>query len=187
MTDDEQTSLADLDAAIDAARRDYATQRDKLEGRLGAHVVDASDVADRLLSVADEFGREHALELMAERPDDYGVREQASSWRDAADLNEDLERLIDTQERLDDLTQKREKLAQRGDGKPVRIVNIQGQAYEFDAAKRELREVASGERHAVSLEEIGAGRPLTLTQQAARDAQAPKAQPRGDRDRTRER
>ncbi len=90
-------------------------------------------------------------------------------------------------ERLDDLTSELDKLARPDRDGAVRIVHIQGQAYEFDAAKRELREVASGERHAVALEEIGGDKPLSLTQQAARDAQAPKAQARPDRDRTRDR
>lgn len=188
MTDDRVPTVAELDAAIDAARRDYAAQRDKLERRLQRHFADAGDVADRLLSVVDEFGREHALDLMAERPDDYGVWEQSSGWRDAAaEFNDDVERLIDTHERLDDLTHKREKLVQRADSRPLRIVNIQGQAYEFDAEQRELRELSSSERHAVDLGDTAAERPLSLTQELARDAGIQPAQARPRRDRTRER
>lgn len=170
MANDHAQTVDELDAAIDAARREYAAHRDRLEDRLRSHFVDAGDVADRLLSVVDEFGREHALDLLAERPDDYGVREQADDWRAvAAELNGDVERLVDLSDRLDDLTHKRDKLAQRADSRPVRIVNIQGQAYEFDAERRELREVQSGTRHDVDLRENEVEE-LSLTQQLAREA-----------------
>ncbi len=188
MTDEGQPSLAELDAAIAATRREYASQRDSLEARLAGHFVDGGDVADRLLSVADEFGREHALELLAERPDDYGVREQRGDYRDAAaELAPDLERLIETHDRLDELARQRDMLEPLADGRPIRTIHIQGRAYEFDGERRELRDRDSGERVSAELEAPAQSRPLSLTEQARLDAGVPRAQPRPGRDRTRER
>ena len=84
MTD--SLTASELQSRIDAARREYDGLREGLEQQLGRHFNDAGGVADRLLSVTDEFGRERALELMAERPDDYGVRhsDAGREWREAA-------------------------------------------------------------------------------------------------------
>lgn len=188
MTDEGQASIAELKARIAATRREYEGLRDTLESKLGRQFMEPSAVADRFLSVIDEFGVEHASDLLAERPADFGERYgQGDGRADADDLRDTLNELVDAHERLDDLTGELDKLTRTEQTKSTRVINIQGQAYDFDAEKRELREVASGERHGVALEEIGGGRPLTLTQQAAREAQAPKAQPRGNRDRTRTR
>lgn len=190
MTDELAPMLNELDAEIDAVRKDYEAQRSKLEGRLQQHFADGGEVTDRLLSEVDEFGREHALELMSERPSDYGTWLQTPGWRDVtAELNNDIDRLIDTHERLDDLTHKQEKLIQRADSRPLRIINIQGQAYEFDAERRELREVSSDKRHDVDLTETLTEPSESLTQQVAREEGIkPRTQSTSSRrDRTRER
>lgn len=186
MTDEGQAKIAELKARIASTRREYEGLRDALESKLGRQFIEPSAVADRFLSVIDEFGLEHAAELLAERPGDFGDRHVEGDGRgEAEELRDTLQGLVDAHDRLDDLTGELDKLTRTDQAKSARIINIQGREYEFDGAKRELREVASGERHSVALEEIGAGKPLSLTQQAARDAQAPRVQPRADRDRTR--
>lgn len=186
MTDSPTT--AELQSRIDATRREYDGLREALEQQLGRHFNDASDVGDRLLSVTDEFGRDHALELMAERPDDYGVRHSVSDgeWREsAAEYSAGLERLVEVHERLDDLTREWEKMDVREPAKPGRLVNIQGRAYDFDTARGELREIETDARYPVQLDREEPR--LTAVQRALRDTNAAKAEPQPDRDRTRER
>lgn len=182
-------TAAELQARIDATRREYEDLRDSLEQQLGRHFTEAGDVADRLLSVVDEFGREHALELMAKRPDDYGVRHASADgdWREAAAAyGTDVERLVELHERLDDLTREREGADGRESAKPARIVNIQGREYEFDPVRSELRELQSGTRFPVELER-GEEPKLTAIERAMRDTKAGRAEPQPDRDRTRDR
>ena len=184
MTD--SPTASELQSRIDAARREHDGLRDGLEQQLGQHFNDAGDVADRLLSVIDEFGRERALELMAERPDDYGVRHSAADreWREAAaEYSAGLERLVEVHERLDDLTRELEKLDARDPAKPGRVVNIQGRAYDFDTARGELREIETDARFPVQLDREEPR--LTAVQRALRDSNAAKAEPLPDRDRTR--
>lgn len=184
MTD--SPTASELQSSIDAVRREYDGLRDSLEQTLGRHFADAGDVADRLLSVTDEFGRDRALELMAERPDDYGVRHSAadSEWREvAAEYSAGLERLVEVHERLDDLTREREKLDIRDPAKPGRVVNIQGRAYDFDTARGELREIETDARFPVQLDREEPR--LTAVQRALRDTNAARAEPQPDRDRTR--
>lgn len=180
---------ADIHARIDETRRDYEQLRASLEQNLGRYFTDAGDVTDRLLSVVDEFGREHALQLMAERPDDYGVRHAAADrdWRDmATSYGTDVERLIELHDRLDNLTREREKADGRDSSEPLRSINIQGREYEFDAVRSELREIVSDTRFPVALER-GEEPKLTAIERAMRDTKAGRAEPQPDRDRTRDR
>lgn len=180
-------TAAELQSRIDTTRRAYDDLRDTLERQLARDFTDAGDVADRLLSMADEFGQKHALDLMAERPDDYGVRHRSTEgdWREAvADYSANVERLVELHERLDDLTRDREWADGREPAKPGRIVNIQGREYDFDAVRGELRELQSDARFPVELER-GEEPRLTAIERAMRDTKAAKAEPELDRDRTR--
>lgn len=182
-------TAAELQARIDATRREYEDLRDSLEQQLGRHFTNAGDVADRLLSVVDEFGREHALVLMVERPENYGVRRASADgdWREvAAAYDADVERLVELHERLDDLTREREQADGRDLAKPGRVVNIQGREYEFDAVRNQLREIQSDARFPVELER-GDEPKLTAIERALRDTKAGRAESQPDRDRTRER
>lgn len=184
MTD--SPTAAELQSRIDAARREYDRLREGLEQQLGRHFNDGGDVADRLLSAADEFGRDRALELMAERPDDYGVRHSTAEreWREsAAEYSAGLERLVEVHDRLDELTRAQEKLDVRDPANPGRVVNIQGRAYDFDTARGELREIETDARYPVQLDREEPR--LTAVQRALRDTNAAKAEPQPDRDRTR--
>lgn len=180
-------TAGELQSRIDATRREYEYLRNSLEQHLGRHFAEAGDVADKLLSVVDEFGREHALQLMAERPDDYGVRHASADgdWREAAAAyGASIERLVELHERMDDLTRERDKLDARNPAKSGRIVNIQGREYEFDAVRSELREIQSDARFPVEFER-GEEPKLTAIERAMRDSKAGRAEPQPDRDRTR--
>lgn len=184
---DELSDAAHLQARIDSVRRDYADLRDNLDQRLACHFVDPQDVADRLLSVIDEFGREHAMQLFGERPGDYGVHHQeaAPGWREsAASYEEDVERLVDLHDQLDALAAERERIAPPNQAKPGRVVNIQGREYAFDVERGRLHELETGQQYPVELPPREDEK-LTLTQRAMRDTTAAKAEPQRDRDRDR--
>lgn len=184
---DENLTAEQLQHRVDAARRHYESLRDMFEQQLQQNFADAGDVADRLLSVADEFGKDQAVELLGERPDDYGVRVNGAdgNWRDVASIYaDDLEKLIEAHEQLDDLTRLRDNAAGRSERDLLRTLNIQGREYELDVLKRELREKESGERHRVDLPK---DKTLTLTERAALGSKAEKAQPHPQRNRTRDR
>lgn len=175
-------TAAEIQVRIDAARREYEAARDRLEQQLGREFSDAADVADGLLSVTDEFGRDHAVGLMLERPDDYGQRHAGrdGDWQEvAAKIGDGVDRLVELHERLDDLTRDREALTGQDRAvKPVRVINIQGREYEFDGERNELREIEPSARQAEQPR-------LTAIERAMRDTKAGKAEPETERDRTR--
>lgn len=179
----------ELQRQIDASRREYDLLRGQLERALGQQFEQPDDVADRLLSVTDEFGRERALELLMQRPADYGDRhilDDADMRHDAAGLAGLVDRLVEVHARLDDLTRQRDQQLPRNPAKLDRILNIQGREYAFDPVRRELRNVSSGERHVVEMDRVEEQK-LTLTQKAAQHTSASKAQPGSERDRDRDR
>jgi len=167
MVEDTPTTFSGLQAAIDDVRRSYVDVRQQLEASLARVYVDPADVADRLLSLADEFGREHTLALFVERPHDLGVVHDIGDipWSETAErLGGELEQLLDTHERLDDLTHARDKLRPNP---ATRTLNVQGREYQLDPEARELRSLDQSERHPVSLEP---GKlQLSLTEQHARE------------------
>lgn len=178
-------TAAELQVRIDAARREYEVVRGRLEQQLGREFSDAGDVADRLLSVTDEFGRDHAVGLILERPDDYGERHggRDGDWQEvAARIGDDVDRLVELHEKLDDLTRDREALTgQDRAGEHVRVINIQGREYEFDGERNELREIEPSGRPPEHAEQPR----LTAIERAMRDTKAGKAEPQPERDRTR--
>lgn len=165
MTDDPK----DLNQAIEHARRDYLQQREALEDELARSYADAGGVTDRFLTSCDEYGREHALQLMADRPDDYGDwrANSGAAWRETvAGLKEKLDRLVDTHDRLDELTSDRERLQGRASGQ-VRRLNIQGEEFILDGHAQELTRVQTGERTGFKIEEKTARREKSLAQRLA--------------------
>lgn len=187
MVENAPTTLSGIQAAIDDTRRSYVDVRQQLEASLGRVYVDPADVSDRLLSLADEFGREHTLALFAERPHDLGVVHDIGDipWSETAErLGGELEQLLETHERLDDLTHARDKLRPNP---AKRTLNVQGREYELDAEARELHSLDQSERHPVSLE--AEEREPSLTQQYAREKDVDPVQPQPtqeqDRNRTR--
>lgn len=180
-----------IQTAIDATRTAFQQQRDLLEGVLEQDFVDPGQVADGLMSVADEYGREHALDLLRERPGDFGDRREGAGagWVERADdLAGHLDRIMDTHDRLDQLTSAREKLVPRGGPASGQVINIQGREFLLDADDRELRAVdRPDERYPVE-PEIGPPEPeLSLTERVAQATGAAKAEPLPELERERTR
>jgi hypothetical protein len=127
--------LAGLLDAITNTRRQFFAERENLEGVMGRAFDDPQSATDVLLSLADEFGPDQAVAIMRERPFDVG------ELRSDPDMDENLEAelscIIQTQDRLDELTAKREELAPTRVG--ARVLNIQGEEYEIEG--QELRSV----------------------------------------------
>ena len=96
---------------------------------LARDFVSGVDAADTLLSLTDEYGLDHAGELLRERPGDFGeLRDRIpSDWEErCAEIIEKAGRANQSLDRLDDLTHRREALLQR---EGERVLNIQGQEF----------------------------------------------------------
>lgn len=189
MTDETSTPDKALEQQLEAARRDYEDKRRALAWTLQKHFADGGDVTDRVLNAVDEYGREHALELLAERPDDYGVWEHASreTWREVTEgVDAEVARVTEAHDRLDELTSLADN--RKADVTIGRTINIQGEAYVIDLEARELRNLSNGERHPIQAHDAAQDRKLTLTERAALRAQLPEQPKRREvRDRSRER
>jgi hypothetical protein len=158
MAEESPPTVASLQADIDMSRATYAELRRHLEADLGRLYDNPGDVADELLSQADEFGQEHAVAAFAERPHEFGhVRELAEyPWPETAErAGEELARMVDAHDRLDHLTLQREALLKREDPTRLPVVNIQGREFTIDEAGRELRPTdAPQERHALHIDPV---------------------------------
>ena len=189
MADDIPDTVPELAETIAATRTLYADTRASLETSLGAFFDNPAEVADELLSLADEFGRDQALDVYAGRLPDGTDRAQLSDLLNSErmlDVTAQIESLVDTQDRLDNLTDKREKLAARDNAPVVRVFNIQGQEFMLDGQTGEFHAVdRPDDRHVVDIEHD-----LTLTEHVARELGAGKAEAQTveqSRDRTRSR
>ena len=121
--------VARLQEGIDAARKTFGIEREGLEDMLTRDFVSGVDAADTLLSLTDEYGLEHAGELLRERPGDFGELRGGvpGDWEDrCAEIIEKVGRANQSLDRLDELTQRREALLQREGG---RVLNIQGREF----------------------------------------------------------
>lgn len=184
-----ELTVASLQTDIDAVRKSYLERRDELEAVLGQTFQHPTSVADGLLSAADEFGREHAMDMLALRPMDFGDLREGPTQETRQRAGELLEKLVDDHDRLDHLTLQREALLKRDEPGRLPVINIQGREFTLDEARRELRPTdRPEERHPLDLEPVPQ-RELTLTEQAARQrgVEAPEPTPEHDRDRSRTR
>jgi len=181
-------TLAEIEAALAAAKQVYDTARAALEGALGRVYAQAQDAADALLSQVDEFGTDHALQQYASNPHGLGVVQNADKipWRETGEaLKKEISRVVDAQDQLDDLTNRRDLLSARANP-GTRTLNIQGVDYVFDGKDGSLARVGRpDERVAVSLEPVAAE--LSPTERFAKDAGLSKPQPSPDPSRGRSR
>ena len=121
--------MARLQEGIDVARKTFGAEREGLEDMLTRDFVSGVDAADTLLSLTDEYGLEHAGDLLRERPGDFGeLRDRIpGDWEErCAEIIEKASRANQSLDRLDELTHRREALLQREGG---RVLNIQGQEF----------------------------------------------------------
>ena len=160
--------VARLQEGYDAARKTFSAEREGLEDMLTRDFVNGVDAADTLLSLTDEYGLEHAGELLRERPGDFGELREGipGDWEVAAsaEIIEKVERANQSLERLDELTHRREALLQREGG---RVLNIQGQEFTL---RGEMPE-------AVSLDKAQPERELSMTELLRREKGIAPAEP----------
>lgn len=151
----------------------YEQKRGELERLLEGMVPDPTDAVSDLTSWSDEFGREHAIELFQNDLHTYPANPEVTEelWPERArQVSEGVDTLLDSQDRLDELTLARER-AEGREGGSQRAVNIQGQEYELDGGARTLRDRDGREI------ELGVEPDLSLTQEHARGVGAEPAQP----------
>lgn len=154
--DQDSDALAALSSEIDLARRDYRAGRERLETVLGQSYLQPGSAADSLASTAEEYGREHAVELLTTRQRDFGDQDSQLSMSAIEQSDELLKRLEAAHDRLDELTARREAIT-RSTGAQGRLINIHAEEYVVDHQRRmrALREDPEQE--------------LTLTQKKARE------------------
>jgi hypothetical protein len=169
-------TLADLETALATARQIYQAAREALEGALGQIYDDPKSAADGLVSQAEEFGPDDALKNYKDRPHDFGSIRKADlvPWRDGElALSQALPELEDAQERIDQLSFRRDKLMDRSEG--VRTINVQGEAFVLDGRNGSLRR--DGPPHEVVRISEQAHRELSVSERFAKDAGIRKATP----------
>jgi hypothetical protein len=177
-------SIENLVAELAKESAAYSEKSRGLESALDGLVPDPADAVSDLLSWADEFGREHAIELFQNDLHTYPSDPQITGelWpQRARDISAAVDALLDGQDKLDQLTRARDLAQGRNPhDSETRTLNIQGQDYELDGRSMQLRN-REGASH--SFDEA---RSLSLTQSHARDVGADVAQAqRESPDRTR--
>ena len=159
--------VARLQEGIDVARKTFGAEREGLEDMLTRDFVSGVDAADTLLSLTDEYGLEHAGELLRERPGNFGELCEGipGDWEDrCAEIIEKVERANQSLDRLDELTHRREVLLQREGG---RVLKIQGQEFTLRGEGPE----------AVPLEKAQPERELSVTELLRREKGIAPAEP----------
>jgi hypothetical protein len=121
--------VARLQEGIDATCKTFGAEREGLEDMLTRDFVSGVDAADTLLSLTDEYGLEHAGELLRERPGDFGELRGGipGDWEDhCTEIIEKVACANQSLDRLNEMTHRREALLQREGG---RVLNIQGREF----------------------------------------------------------
>lgn len=123
--------LAELDDGVVAAQAAYAAERGVLLSLVEPLVGRSSDAFESLVSLADEFGAEEAVERFA-----------AGKGVDGhSQVGAQLERLLEARDELDLVTARREGHVRAGTPHRPQVIQIDGQAFEIDVAAGELRAV----------------------------------------------
>ncbi len=178
----EERTLATIAADLERETGAYEGGRERLEIAREGLVPDPAETVSDLLSWSEEFGREHAIELLQNDLHGYPSDPRiAESWPERAPkISAAVDALLDTQDRLDALTLEKERAVPPSLGN--RLVNVQGQELELLSAKGVLKD-RQGQEHPVGREPE-----LTLTQKMAREVGAEPYQPDlSAKDRTRSR
>lgn len=184
MADEPPLTAEMLRAALDDETKTYAMRRSALEASLAGMVAEPGEKVDELLSLADEFGREHAIELFADSLHTHPISPEQDEWPSRAErVAHGVDAVLDSQDRVDELTDRREKLLGRAENGPRRVINVHGEEIEIDALARKFRVVGQD-----TFFDIGHEPELSLTQQISQDHGAGQAEPRPhNKDRSRNR
>lgn len=176
---DSPGTLGKVHERIEQAHSLGASLRADIESALTGVYTDPKGAADVLVSQAEEFGVEHAVESYVSRPTELGEVRHVGlvSWTETrATLAEQLPRLRDAHERLDELLAQRDQLAMRANGS--RGIHIQGVEYNVDDASETIQR-ADGLEAPCRLETVAERLP-SLTEQLSKDVGAGQAQPSHD-------
>lgn len=176
---DSAETIGEVHVGIEQAHSLGASLRAEIESALAGVYADPKGAADVLVSQAEEFGVEHAVESYVSRPTELGEVRHVGllSWTEArAALAEHLPRLRDAHERLDELLALRDQLAMRADAS--RGIHIQGVEFNIDYASETIQR-ADGLEAPCRLEPAPEQWP-SLTEQLSKDVGAGQAQPSHD-------
>ena len=157
----------------------FAEGRATLVEALRGSFQEPEDVADTLLSHADEFGPKHAAERFLAAPETFGARVAGANLPLAVeDLASALESLVDGHDELDRETRRHDGAHDRV-GKTGQTIHVQGEAFTLDAEKRSL--VSRDGKTALPLEALD--RDVSFMERLI-DEQGPREEPvRSGRDR----
>lgn len=176
---DSPNTLAEVHEGIEQAHALGSSLRAGIESALAGVYADPKGAADVLASQAEEFGVEHALDSYVSRPTEIGEVRHAGlvSWTETrAALADQLPRLRNAHEHLDELLAQRDRLTAREDGS--RGIHIQGVEYNIDYASETLQRADAVETPC-RIEPAGERSP-SLTEQLSKDVGAGQAQPGHD-------
>lgn len=175
------TSPQQADPAT-ALRLRFAEGRTTLVEALRGSFQQPDEVADALLSHADEFGPQHAAERFLAAPESFGARVAGApaKWPLAGeDLASALKSLVDGHDELDRETRRQDDEHDRV-GKTGQTIHVQGEAFTLDADQRTL--VSRDGKTALPLE--GLDRDVSFMERLI-DEEGPREEPvRSGRDRT---
>lgn len=170
MTNTTPNDRAAVLQAIERARREYKAVLSDLKAAVAEGYADPPDATDRLYTHAEEFGVDHAYDLLLRRPEAFGATRsgQRAPWSETAGRVSDLlTRLVELQDDLDGLTGRRD--GEGTAGGDTRALNIQGREYELHAVDSTLRDIETGERVSISLEPRDPARELSQTERFAQE------------------
>ncbi|WP_072387150.1 hypothetical protein [Hyphomicrobium sp. CS1BSMeth3] len=127
---------------LDAARASYVRVRERLNALLpqasGPH-----EIADHLLSYAEEFGVEKTLADVEAKPGHFDLKAAPSGLRPLLEQAQELSRECDL------LAAKFDKLVHGGLPVVTRTMCHLGRMFELDQEKGEMRYLDNGERHPI--------------------------------------
>jgi hypothetical protein len=190
--------LTQLQTDVDAAREAYRAAERQLMSVADGMFASGEEAGLHLLEIAEEFGAGQAVLRMLEHAEGIAPlhpRTIESLVADQADnVEQALELVLETRDRLDLATSKREARLLSVTPNRLRAVNFGGREFVIDERLRELRSVdVPGERyelgteHAVHAPDVNSPTATTLTEALGRNASALPTQVRPDKGRSRQR
>jgi hypothetical protein len=175
-------SAADLNKELASMHEAFGVARGLLQTSFAQDFRAPGDVVEALLSHADEFGAEHAVERLCEDPRAFGETDKDGGYfrERREELAATLSALIDRHDALDLAQLRAEASAKRGGG--TREIHIQGELFAIDIDARGL---LSAERVEVREEQKGETR--SLAEMMVRTLDTPRAEPLSEQEREQER
>lgn len=184
-----QPTLAECQAAVDAARIQYVARRTELEKSLSDLVPDFQQTTAILVERAEEFGADTAVETLGSKHPEYddvpSAVFEALSHERKGEIAARLDLLLDARDVLDSATQALNSARLKTGQSPILYVG--DRAYELDYANATARPI-DGKGEEFSLDVPHVRQPIpTLSEQERAIGQIEKAQSAPEQLRTRNR